>query len=74
MSTTSTTSFDDTLGFVPAGKRKLGRPNFLTTLRIIAEGVREGLQAERRYYELTARGVAHADAARMVFAEHYQAR
>ena len=66
------TSINDALDFLPAAKG--GRPTFFATLRIVAEAVREGGDAAHRYQELTGRGVAPADAARTVFAEHYHAR
>ena len=70
MSTIS--SYEDVLDFVP-GRAKNKRRGLLSTVRLIAEAMREGHTAARRYRELTARGVAHDKAAAQVFAELYRA-
>jgi hypothetical protein len=49
------------------------RPSLLTKIRLVAEAMRDGHTAARRYRELTARGVAHDKAAGQVFAELYRA-
>jgi hypothetical protein len=67
MSTIS--SYDDALDFLP-GQAK-ARRGLLSTVRLIAEGMREGHLAARRYRELTSRGVPHDKAAAQVFAELY---
>jgi hypothetical protein len=67
-------SHDGTLDFLPSAKRKSGRPNPLTTLRLVAEAVGEGFDAARHYQALRTRGVPHAVAARQVFAKHYASR
>jgi hypothetical protein len=42
--------------------------------RLYWEALRDGLEASRRYNELTTHGVAHDAAVRQVFAEHFDAR
>jgi hypothetical protein len=70
MSTLS--SFDGALGFlpVPAKDKRLG---LSSKVRLIAEAMRDGYVAARRYRELTAHGVPHDKAAAQVFAELYPA-
>jgi hypothetical protein len=71
-------SYNDALDVLPETKpeTKTGskRPDFLATIRLVAQAVHEGHVAARRYGELTARGVAHDKAARQVFAELYETR
>jgi hypothetical protein len=43
----------------------------LSTLRKTVGGIAEGFAASRRYRELTARGMAHDQAATKVFLEHF---
>jgi hypothetical protein len=69
MSTLS--SFGDALRFLPApanGKALSGK------LWLVAEAIRDGYVAARRYRELTAQGVPHDKAAAQVFAEVYSTR
>jgi hypothetical protein len=68
MSTIS--SYEDALDFLP-GRAKKTRRGLLSTVRLIAEAMREGHLAARRYRELTAHGVPHDKAAAQVFAELY---
>jgi hypothetical protein len=54
-----------------------GAPKFervLSTLRRTMEGIAEGFAASRRYHELTARGMAHEQAASKVFLERFGGR
>lgn len=54
-----------------------GIPKFekmLSTLRKTVEGIADGFAASRRYHDLTARGMAHEQAASKVFLEHFGAR
>jgi hypothetical protein len=67
MSTISGYAFDS---LVKTGGK---HPSLLTKIRLVAEAMREGHTAARRYRELTARGVAHDKAAGQVFAELYRA-
>jgi hypothetical protein len=68
-------SYDDALDFMPAVGNKPPRRGLLETLRLFAEAMNDGLQAERRYYQLTAvHGVAPSEAAAKVFDEHYRGR
>ena len=68
MSTIS--SYDDALDFLP-GRAKNKTRGLLSTVRLIAEAMREGHVAARRYRELTAHGIPHDKAAAQVFAELY---
>ena len=70
MSTIS--SYDDALDFLPAPP-KGKHLSLFGKIRLIAEAMRDGHVAARRYRELTARGVAHDKAAAQVFAELYPA-
>ena len=63
-------SYEDALDFLP-GRAKSKSRGLLSTARLIAEGMREGHVAARRYRELTAHGVPHDKAAAQVFAELY---
>jgi len=76
MSTTANpiNSYDDALDFLPRTAQKPQRWGLFATLRIFAEAMSEGLAAERRYHELTFRGVAPDKAAAQVLNEHYQDR
>lgn len=65
------TSYDDALDFLPTAKNSPKRPNLLAKIRLVAQAMREGHVAARRYHELTSRGVAHDKAAQQVFAEIY---
>jgi hypothetical protein len=49
------------------------RPGLIDKICLVAEAMREGHVAARRYRELTALGVAHDKAAAQVFAELYRA-
>ena len=66
MSTIS--SFGDVLGYLPAPAKGKG---LLSKVWLIAEAMRDGHVAARRYRELTAHGVPHDKAAAQVFAELY---
>ena len=66
MSTIS--SFGDALGFQTAPAKGTG---LLSKVWLIAEAMRDGYVAARRYRELTAHGVPHDKAAAQVFAELY---
>jgi hypothetical protein len=68
MSTIS--SYDDALDFLPGRAKKKSR-GLLSTVRLIAEAMREGHAAARRYRELTAGGMPHDKAAAQLFAEFY---
>lgn len=68
------TSYDDALDFLPKAEASSKRPSFLAKVRIVLAAMHEGHVAARRYHELTARGVAHDEAARRVFAEVYAPR
>lgn len=68
------TSYEDALDFLPTAKNSPKRPSLLAKIHLVAEAVREGRTAERRYHELTVRGIPHDKAAQQVFAEIYGAR
>ncbi len=67
-------SYDEALDFLPRSAQKPQRRGLLATLRIFAEAMSDGLAAERRYHELTFRGVAPDKAAAQVLSEHYPSR
>jgi hypothetical protein len=65
-------SYDNALDFLP-GRAKNKSRALLSTVRLIAEAMREGHAAARRYRDLTAHGMPHDKAAARVFAELYPA-
>jgi hypothetical protein len=67
-------SYDDALDFLPQAAPERRRQGVFASLRIIAQAMSEGLAAERRYHELTFRGVAPDKAAAQVLSEHYTDR
>lgn len=67
-------NFDDALDFFPKANRGGRLAERLDVVRAMFAALSESLQACHRYQELTARGVPHAAAAEMVFAEHFSAR
>jgi hypothetical protein len=71
MTMSTISSYDDALDFLPTAKTSRKRPNLLGKVRLVAEAMREGHQAARRYRELTSLGVPHDKAARQVFGEIY---
>jgi hypothetical protein len=67
----TSTSYDHAPDFtLKVAQASVGKTLF-ATMRAVAEGMRDGLAAERRYHGLTARGVPHAEAVARVFEEHY---
>jgi hypothetical protein len=70
----SITSYENARHFLPKLSRKATPTRLLATLRTIAEGMRDGLAAERHYRALIVRGVPHARAAAQVFREHFVTR
>jgi hypothetical protein len=68
------TSQGDALGYLSAAKSKLGGPSLLSKLRVVVEAIGEGFDAASHYQTLTARGMPHEEAARRVFATHFETR
>lgn len=66
----TTKSYDDALDFMPETRTR--GPRLLSTLKVLVEAFKEGREAEARYHELIARGVAHDEAARAVFERTYK--
>jgi hypothetical protein len=63
-------SYNGAFDFQP-GRTKGTRRGLLSKVRLIAEAMREGHAAARRYRELTAGGMPHDKAAAQLFAELY---
>lgn len=71
------TSFDEALSFYPSSKREPGQTlpgRALAFARIVWRAFGEGLDASRRYHQLTAQGVEPGAAAARLFDEFYRAR
>ena len=69
------TSYDDALDFLPKAERvQTRRPSLLATVKTVLQAMSEGLSAARDYQELTGRGVAPGEAARRIFADHFETR
>ena len=70
----TTTRYDDAVELYSDAPRIPRLERLLSTLRATWVGVGEGFAASRRYHELTARGMAHEQAASKVFFEHFAGR
>lgn len=72
----TTTRYDDALELYSHSHtprlHRLGR--LFSSLRTTWDAIGEGFAASKRYHELTARGVPHAEAASKVFFEHFDGR
>lgn len=68
----STQSFDSALDFLP--EAAAGRRSVWQSLRLVATGISDGLEAEMTYRRLVARGMAPADAVAKVFSQNFPAR
>lgn len=62
----STKTYDDALDFLPQGKTGNGG-KFLSTLKLIAQALREGRNAEANYKREIARGTEPSKAAAKAF-------
>ncbi len=66
----TTKSYDSALDFMPNARTSGAR--WFSILKVLVDASREGREAEARYHGLVARGMAHDEAARVVFAQIYK--
>ena len=70
----TTTRYDDAVELYSDAPRIPRLERLFSTLRATWAGIGEGFTTSRRYHELTARGMAHEQAASQVFFEHFAGR
>ena len=63
-------NFDDALDFLPRNEQTSLLSRLAAEVAVYWSGLRDGLAAERMYYELSRRGVPHDLAVRTVFERH----